>query len=328
MKKILLLCAMLALIATGCTLAKQKETAKKITVDEAKVMATNFINNNLVAKGSEVTIKEVVEENGLYKTVVSMQNGQEVISYLSLDGKQFFPQVMDIAATEKQNTEKTAQADTATAQQETVVTKTAKPVVEVFVMSYCPYGTQIEKGIIPVAQTLGNKVDLKIKFCDYAMHGKVELDENLTQYCIQKNEPTKYLAYLQCFLSVADKSAACLAETKIDTKRLATCVKETDSTYKVTEKFNDKTTWSNGQFPGFEVEKADNTKYNVGGSPTLVVNGQTVSSGRDSASLLKTICSAFDKQPTECAKVLSSEAPAPGFGGGTTTGTSAGGCAI
>lgn len=326
MKKFIILCAALALIATGCSLGAQKQTVKPITIDEAKVVAANFINNNLVAKGSEVSIKDVTEEGGLYKVIVSMTNGQEITSYLSKDGKQFFPQVMDIAATEKQNATKNTQDTTANTQQQASVTKTAKPVVEVFVMSYCPYGTQIEKGLIPVAQALGNKIDFQVKFCDYSMHGDKELAENLTQYCIQKNEPTKYLAYLQCFLSGDDKSAACLKEAKIDANRLGACVKATDNQYKVTEKAKDKTTWSNGQFPVFDVEKADNTKYSVGGSPTLVINGQTTSSSRDSASLLKLICSAFDKQPAECSKTLSSEAPAPGFGGGTTTGTSAGGC--
>lgn len=323
MKKIAVLCALLALVTAGCSLGKKNEV-KPISIDEAKVKVVNFINNNLVPKGSEVSIKEVIEENGLYKVTVNMANGQEVVSYLSMDGKNFFPQAMDIDTVEKQNAETKTQ-DSAAAKETVTAPKSAKPVVEAFVMSYCPYGTQIEKGLVPVAEALGNKIDFKIKFCDYAMHGQKELNENLIQYCIQKNEPTKFYSYLKCFLSAEDKSDACVKEVKINEAKLKTCVSDTDKQYKVTEKYNDKSTWSNGTYPTFDVNKADNTKYGVGGSPTLVINGETISSARDSASLLKTICAAFDKEPSECQKALSSETPAPGFGTGTSD-SSGGGC--
>ena len=81
-----------------------------------------------------------------------------------------------------------------------------------------------------------------------------------------------------------------------------------------------------GTYPGFDVNKTDNTKYNVGGSPTLIINGTEVTSGRDSASLLKTICSAFNEQPEECKATLSSNTPTAGFGEGTTNSGSAAGC--
>ena len=51
-------------------------------------------------EGSEVSIKEVTEENNLFKVVVNMPSGQEVVSYLTPDGEKFFPQAMDIAEIE------------------------------------------------------------------------------------------------------------------------------------------------------------------------------------------------------------------------------------
>jgi len=45
------------------------------------------------------------------------------------------------------------------------------------------------------------------------------------------------------------------------------------------------------------------------------MNGQLLESGRDSASLLKTICSGFSNQPEECSESLPSVSPTPGFGG-------------
>jgi hypothetical protein len=205
------------------------------------------------------------------------------------------------------------------------VTKSDKPKVELFVMSYCPYGTQIEKGILPVVSALGKKIDFQIKFCDYSMHGEKELKENLTQYCIQKEENNKYADYLTCFLKSGD-STTCLSGAKIDTAKVNSCVSKTDGDYKVMSNFKNNVGFQ-GDYPGFDVDKTDNTKYNVSGSPTLIINGAEVTSARDSASLLKTVCSAFNNQPSECQASLSSSTPSSGFGDGTTnSGSAASGC--
>jgi FKBP-type peptidyl-prolyl cis-trans isomerase len=196
--------------------------------------------------------------------------------------------------------------------------KTDKPIVEAFVMSHCPYGTQIEKGLIPVANLLKDKIDFSIKFCDYAMHGKKEVDEQLLQYCIQKEDKANYLTYLACFLNASD-SPGCLISAKVSTDKVNACVKTTDTQYKVTELFNDQTKWISGQFPPFNVDKELNTKYGVQGSPTFVVNGVVLEGvARDSQSMLKAICGTFKTAPAECSQTLSSAAPSAGFGYSTT----------
>jgi len=306
MKKIIFLGLMSVLVLSAC--ATQKDT---ITLEEAKVKANDFISNNLVQPGTEISIKEVVEEGGLYKVVVNLPDGKEVDSYLSMDGKKFFPQVMDIAETEAATADATNGKKAAA--QPVDVPKTEKPVVEVFVMAYCPYGTQIEKGLLPVVKTLGDKADIQVKFVSYAMHGEKELDENLRQYCIEKEQNDKYYSYLECFLT-DDDSEGCLASTGINTRKMDACVTATDKEYKVKELFADKSTWSGGSYPQFNVHKDENVKYGVKGSPTLVINGVTASAGRDSASLLTAICSGFKDAPEECSTQLSSASPAPGFG--------------
>ncbi|MBU0897942.1 hypothetical protein KJ806_02330, partial [Patescibacteria group bacterium] len=125
---------------------------------------------------------------------------------------------------------------------------------------------------------------------------------------------------LKCFLNSSD-SGACLKSAKLDEAKINSCVKSADQQYQVTKKFNDKKSWSNDSFPPFDIYKDDNTKYGVQGSPSLVVNGAQAQSGRDSASLLTTICSAFNKIPSECNKKLSATAPAPGFGQGEASGS-------
>lgn len=212
-------------------------------------------------------------------------------------------------------------ADTTCKSEWKCMEKKDKPTVELFVMSHCPYGTQIEKGMLPVAELLGDKIDFDIKFCDYAMHGEKELNEQLIQYCIQNRQNDKYLDYLKCFLE-AGNSETCLTQVGIDQDVLDKCVAATDKEYKVTEGFNDKTTYK-GSFPTFSVFQSDVDKYGVQGSPTLVINGVTASTGRDSVSLLNAVCTGFKDKPAECDETLSSANPTPGFGFDTTTAAAA-----
>lgn len=321
MKKTILAIGILSLVLTGCT----GKTAKTLNPDEAKAKATEYINTVLLQNNPDykAEITSVTEENGMYKLMVKL-NDNEIDSYMTKDGAKFFDRTFDMTANAEDN-QADASADQAQKSIQTVNTKNAKPVVELFVMSHCPYGTQIEKGIIPAIETLGDKVDFKVKFCDYAMHGEKELTEELTQYCIQKNEPAKMVPYLKCFLGTngeAADSAKCVTDNKINKSKLSSCVSATDKQYKVKAGFADKSTWLSGSYPKFDVFKDDNEKYGVKGSPTLVINGENISSSRDSESLLKTICSGFESEPGECQAQLSSESPSAGFGynaGGTAT---------
>ena len=326
MKKIIFIGLAFVLIVSGCSIKSLSKSKDILTIEEAKATTLDFINNSLMPKGKEASIKEAVKEGGLFKIIVSMPDKQEITSYLSADGKNFFPQVMNIEEYKKKAEEKKNNESATKEKELTEIIKNNKPEVELFVMSHCPYGTQVEKGILPVVKALGDKIDFKVRFCDYSMHGKKELDEELNQYCIQKNEPEKLLAYLNCFLADETSSKKCIKETKINKTKLNTCVANTDKKYKVTEMFNDKSTWSSGRFPQFNVNKELAQKYGVKGSPGLVINGVKISSGRDSSSLLKTICAGFKEQPKECEEKLSSVAPSPGFGFSKSGGGSNGSC--
>jgi hypothetical protein len=305
----------LALIMTGCD-AKLFSKTKKITPDAAKAKVEDFINKNLMAPGTKAQIEKVTEENGLYKMSVNIGQGQVIDSYATMDGEKFFPNAIDVK--EATSTDATtgdqaaATNDQANAQPTpTNAPKTAKPKVELFVMSHCPYGTQIEKGMLPVVKALGSKIDFQIKFCDYAMHGEKELKEQLNQYCIQKEQTAKFQAYLTCFLEASD-TEGCITKAGVDKKKMTACADKTDKQFNVMAQTEKK-----GTFPAFNVFKDDNAKYNVGGSPTLIINGADIQSGRDANSLLAAICGAFDKKPKECDTKLSTETPAAGFGGGS-----------
>ncbi len=193
--------------------------------------------------------------------------------------------------------------------------------VELFVMSHCPYGTQIEKGILPVLEVLGDKVDFELKFCDYAMHGQKEIDEQLNQYCIQKEQNAKFLPYLTCFLANSD-SESCLQEFSVNINELEICTDRTDKEFSISSNYVDKSTWK-GAFPSFNIYKKETNAYRVSGSPSLVINGTKVASGRDADSLLAVICSGYKNPPIECETKLNNINPAPGFGFSGTADTNA-----
>ena len=253
-----------------------------------------------------------VEKDGNFYVVTLSIDGDELPIYVTKDGKYFanylYPLEEDTADTNTNtNTNTNTQVD---------LPKTTKPTVDLFVMSYCPYGTQAEKGILPVVDLLGDKIDFNVRFVYYAMHpSQGEVEENLRQYCIQEEQNSKFNDYLSCFLQAGDNST-CLTEAKIDKTKLNACMTATDKQYQISENKNDKSKWLNGNYPLFNIDKDLNEMYGVGGSPTLVINGVTANSARSPAAYLATICGAFtgDSIPEECSEQLSTTAYDPGFG--------------
>jgi len=281
--------------------------------EEAKSKIVKFAENNMVNPGTKVETISVFKEGVFYRAEVLLGE-EKVVIHLSLDGKKIMVGEYDLAEIEKQAEDKKKSE----AKELTDVAKNSKPVVELFVMSYCPFGTQIEKGILPVVDLLKDKIDFKLKFVDYAMHEKKEIDENTRQYCIQKDQPEKLNAYLTCFLKKGEGTeAACMASSGVNSSQVNSCMSAADKEFRIAELYKDKASWQGGQFPQYNVDKSDNEKYGVEGSPTLVVNGSTVKTQRDPKSLLAAICSGFENQPAECQQELSAASPSSGFGEGT-----------
>ncbi len=280
---------------------------KYYITDEIKQKITDFIDT-LIPAGTEFSLKKVSFENGMYKATVDL-NGDEIDSYVNEDLTKFFPSAMDMNAVPEKEAVSNTKSTSGTS-----ATKTDKPKVELFVMSHCPYGTQMEKGLLPVLDILGDTIDFELKFNDYAMHSKKELDEQMSQYCIQENNPEKLVEYLYCFLDDETQAEVCLDNIGIDKNQHSACVISTDEEYKITEMYNDRDTWRSGRFPAFPIFEDDNKTYGITGSPGLVINRSKVQTGRSSADLLETICTAFNEQPEDCLAELSDVTPSPGFG--------------
>ena len=265
-----------------------------------------FVNNEILNGQGTASSAGIIFEHGLYKLSLDI-NGQVTETYVSTDGSLLFPQIIEMG----EQTE--VAGDSGNTAPTTDVPKSENPKVELFVMSHCPYGTQAEKGMLPVVEQLGDKIDFEIKFVYYAMHGETELDEQMNQVCIMQEEPDKYNDYLACFLTEGD-GEGCLNEIGINMANLMNCVSALDSEFSVSKNFEDKGTWLSGRYPLFDVHKADNEKYKIGGSPSLVINGKSIQSGRSPAAYLANICAGFEIAPEECEVELSSTSQSPGFG--------------
>ena len=115
------------------------------------------------------------------------------------------------------------------------IARVGKPTVELFVMSYCPFGVQAEEKIIPIVKKFGDAIDFKLQFIAQekeepsaqeitpftSLHGYPEVAENIRQLLIAEAYPDKYLDYILCRGKKLDKSwEACAQKLGIDVAKI------------------------------------------------------------------------------------------------------------
>ena len=269
----------------------------EVGVEAAKAKATDFVKNNLVQPGTEISVKEIVKENGLYKIVFTIGK-QEVVTYMTTDGAKFFPQVMDIAETQKQ-AEVQKEKDNAALKD---VPKTDKPVVDLYVMSFCPYGNKAEDTMAPVYNLLKNKVDFNFRYivnseggATQSLHGQKEVDQDEREACVLKNYgKDAWMNFVTYVNKNCGSDGACweagAKAGNIDTAKVNSCVAS----------------------EGLALMQADeklSTEADATGSPTMIINGATTNAVYkygDSEGYKQAICNAFNESPAECAQELGS----------------------
>ena len=277
-------------------------TGKTVSESKASDGLVSYLNSQV---GGGVTYVSSKSDGSLYEITVSYQ-GQEIPLYVTKDGKYFVQGVAPLTAS-------TSTTNTASTSAE--IPKSDKPKIELFVMSFCPYGVQAEQLMKPVYDLLKDKADFNIKFIVnvggttldsvQSLHGALEAQENARQVCINKYYPDKLWDYITeidntCYptyskdIDICWKKAA--AKFSIDTAKIENCLKsEAVTILKEHEGLTD--------------------KYGVSGSPTIVINGAMYSGGRSADAFKQAICSAFNNAPAECEKTLS-----------TASGAAAGNC--
>lgn len=177
------------------------------------------------------------------------------------------------------------------------------PTMQVFIMSHCPYGTQMIKGVLPVMKKFAGKANIEIRFVSYTMHGAQEELDNKRIACIREEQSDKLIDYLECFVSstgTEDSIQACMV--KVDKAKLDSCVESKADTY-------------------LEADNALNDEYGVRGSPTIVINGEEADVyPRDPQTVATALCNAFtSNKPSACSETFSTTNPSAGFGTGSSS---------
>lgn len=115
------------------------------------------------------------------------------------------------------------------------IARMGKPTLELFVMSYCPFGIQAEEKIIPIVKQFGDKIDFKLRFIAHekqtpspkditpftSLHGYPEVAENIRQLLIAQEFPNQYLDYVLCRGKKLDQSwEVCAEKLGIDVSKI------------------------------------------------------------------------------------------------------------
>jgi hypothetical protein len=272
--------------------------------------AVDYINNNGLSS-TPATLVSVAEESGLVKVKISI-GGNEFDSYVTRDGKYLFPQAIDIGGADASGTDNQNASDTASApgpQTVADIQKTDNPMLEAYVVARCPYGLQMQRAMAEAVKeqpALAKYINVRYignvssdgKTID-SMHGAAEGVENLRQICIRDEQPTKYWNYVACQMQTGD-TAGCESSTGVDSAKLNACVTDPSR--------------------GVAYAKADfdlDTKYNVTGSPTMILGDQEISEfnfgGRSAEAIRTMVCGAFNSEPSFCSTPLTTDSAATSF---------------
>jgi len=168
---------------------------------------------------------------------------------------------------------------------------------DLYVMSQCPYGVQMEDALKPVMGALRENVKLDINFIASenggvfsSMHGQQEVEGDIIHLCAKKYYPATYLDFIYCqnknprnFKRTINE---CAAQSNMDAEKIASCSESQEGQ----------------ELLSASIKEADSA--GARGSPTMYINNNPYNGGRDSASLFNAICSAFTQKPKACGEPL------------------------
>lgn len=169
-----------------------------------------------------------------------------------------------------------------------VVYNGEKAKLDFYVMSQCPYGTQVEDGVYPVLKKFGNAVQFSLNFIANedagtfeSLHGENEVKGNIVQLCAQKYNPDKFMDMIICQNKDASKIPGNWESCAdgLDKEKIKACYEGEEG----------KTLLSNSI-------KASNS-VNAQGSPTMYLNGQPYNGGRDETAFTRAICQSLKDHP-------------------------------
>src|SRR3989338_35539 len=162
--------------------------------------------------------------------------------------------------------------------------KSDKAKIDFYVMSQCPYGTQVEDAIKPVLDKFGNAVEFNLNFIGeetspgkfQSLHGIKEVLGNTVQLCAAKYNPDKYMDMVVCMNELAqdipENWEECAKDADINVDKVKKCYDGDEGKELLSE--------------SFKKSKAINAQ----GSPTIYINEKSYEGGRDELSFQRAIC--------------------------------------
>lgn len=188
------------------------------------------------------------------------------------------------------------------------VKKSDSPMLEAFVVARCPYGLQMQRAMADAVKNMPSLAQyIKVRYIGsvsgnslVSMHGDAEAKENLRQICIRDEQPTKYWNYVACQMKASGTEDSCATSTGVDVAKMNACVADPSRGIADAQK-----------------DFAEATKYNVSGSPTLILDGSTTDEsafgGRSSDGVKTMVCAAFNTKAGFCSTKLNTAEAATSF---------------
>jgi len=254
-----------------------------------------YVNNNLVQPGTTVSFISVNESKGLYEFRVKYQS-QEMPLYTTKDCSQLFTSALNMNAAPTPQTPVKKPV------------KTARPTVDLYVMSFCPYGTQAETVMRPVYDLLGSKADIRIRYITTVrgttldtvdtLHGPPEAKEDAYQVCLLKSQPALYWEYLRMF------NEQCYPQWQ-NSEGLEICRKNVTATLGVERASLEACSSGTDAIALLKTDAAASDAQGASASPTLIINDVKYSGARTPEAYKQAICNSFETVPAECSTTLS-----------------------
>jgi glutaredoxin len=156
--------------------------------------------------------------------------------------------------------------------------------MEFYVMSQCPYGTQVQLGVAPALRKMKNYVDFSMDYIATqtpdgefkCLHKEPECKGNIAQLCLMKHAPDKWIDAVTCMAEdmrgIPDNYAECAEKAGIDVAAVKACYE--------------------GQ-EGKDLLAASSKKAKergARGSPTIFINDKPYRGGRTEQAFTTAVC--------------------------------------
>lgn len=171
--------------------------------------------------------------------------------------------------------------------------------VEFYVMSKCPFGSQVEQGFAPVLDEIGDRIDFHLDFIAdeangqfSAMHGETEVQGNIIQLCAIKHYPDakKFMGFINCqneqMRSIPSNWEACATKNGLDVAKLKGCYDGQEGKQLLRESI------------------ARKNQRQARGSPTIFIADKRYEGGRSKVDFMRAICAEMQgAKPEACTKI-------------------------